>query len=103
MTAIKKGDNVIIISGKDRGKSGKVIRVFPKENKILVENMNLKKKHIRPKKQGQKGQTVNTAFPFDISNIMILCPNCGKKTRIGKKILEDKSKIRICKKCGGAI
>ena len=103
MTAIKKGDNVIIISGRDRGKSGKVIRVFPKENKILVENMNLKKKHIRPKKQGQKGQTVNTATPFDISNIMILCPNCGKRTRIGKKILEDKSKIRICKKCGGAI
>ena len=76
---IKKGDNVMVISGKDRGKSGKVINVFPKRNKIIVENVNLKKKHIRPRKQGEKGQVVNVTSPFDASNAMIICKNCGKK------------------------
>lgn len=96
---LKKNDNVMIITGKDRGKSGKIVRVFPKENRIIVENLNLKKKHIKPKKQGEKGQTINFAAPFNVSNVMIICKNCGKKTRAGYKILEDKSKARICVKC----
>lgn len=100
---IKKGDNVTIIAGKDRGKSGKVIKVFPEQRKIIVENINLKKKSIRPRKQGEKGQIVQKAAPFDVSNAMIVCKNCGKKVRVGRKILEDKSKIRVCKKCGGEV
>ena len=100
---IKKGDNVMVISGKDRGKSGKVINVFPKRNKIIVENVNLKKKHIRPRKQGEKGQVINVASPLDASNAMLICKNCGKKTRIGKKILGDKSKVKVCKKCQGEL
>lgn len=97
---IKKGDNVIIIYGKDRGKSGKVLNVFPSKSKALVEGLNLRKKHIKPKKQGQKGQKIEIAYPLDISNVMVLCKSCGKRTRIGHKILENKTKIRICKKCG---
>lgn len=96
---LKKGDNVAIITGKDRGKIGNIVNVFSKRNKIIVENLNLRKKHIKPRKQGEKGQTINIAVPLDISNVMIVCKNCGKKTRIGYKILEDKSKIRICIKC----
>lgn len=95
----KKGDNVAIITGKDRGKSGSIINVFPKENKVIIENLNLRKKHVKPRKQGEKGQTINIAAPLNVSNVMILCKNCGKKTRVGYKILEDKSKVRICKKC----
>lgn len=100
---IKKGDTVAVIAGKDRGKTGKVMKVLPKENRLIVENLNLRKRHVRPKRQGQKGQTVETAAPIHTSNVQILCKNCGSKTRIGKKILEDKTKIRICKKCGGEL
>ena len=101
--SIKKGDNVAVILGKDRGQKGKVMNVFPAQNKIIVENINLKKKRVKPKKQGEKGQIVNVPSPFNASNAMVICKNCGKRTRIGKKILEDKSKVRVCKKCGGEI
>lgn len=96
---LKKGDNVAIIKGKDNGKNGNIITVFPKENKIIIENINLRKKHIKPRKQGEKGQTINIPVPLNLSNVMIICKNCVRKTRIGYKILEDKSKVRICKKC----
>lgn len=99
---IKKGDQVQIISGKDRGKRGKVLRVLLKENKIMVEKLNLVKRHIRPKKEGKKGQIVETPAPINISNIMLVCSNCGKITRVGYKI-ERKNKIRICKKCKSEI
>lgn len=99
---IKKGDQVQIISGKDRGKRGKVLRVLLKENKIMVEKLNLVKRHIRPKKEGEKGQRVETPAPINISNIMLVCSNCGKITRVGYKI-ERKNKIRICKKCKSEI
>lgn len=103
---IKKGDTVLIISGKDRGRKGKVLQVFPKRpgypGKILVEGLNIKKKHIRPKRSGEKGQIVELPGPIDVSNVKILCPKCGKPTRIGYKIVEKK-KFRICKKCGGEI
>lgn len=95
---IKNSDTVLIISGKDRGKKGKVINVFPKENRIVVEGTNLKKKHARPKKQGEKGQIVEIAAPFDVSNVKLICPKCKKPTRVGYKVAE-KNKYRICKKC----
>lgn len=91
-----------IISGKDRGKTGKITHVFPKENKVVVEGMNVHKKHMRPRKQGQKGQIIQMPMPVDVSSAMLVCPRCSKPTRLAGKIIGAK-KIRICKKCGGEI
>jgi len=99
---IKKGDTVLIILGKDRGRKSKVLRAFPKELKILVEGINLKKKHVRPKREGEKGQIVQIPAPIQISNVKVICPKCGKATRVGYKITENR-KSRICKKCGKEI
>ncbi len=96
---IKKGDNVVIISGKDRGKKGKVIEALPKEEKVVVEGVNLKKKHIRPKKSGEKGQIIEMPSPIDASDAKIVCKECGQAVRAGFK-REGRKKIRICKKCG---
>ena len=100
---IKKGDNIIVISGKDRGKQGKVIKVLPGDNKVIVENINLKKKHQRPKTAGKKGEKIEVPRSFSASSVMIVCKNCGKPTRIGRKILIDNKKIRVCKKCKSEI
>jgi large subunit ribosomal protein L24 len=99
---IKKGDQVLIISGKDRGKKGKVLQAFPKERKIVVEGVNLKKKHQRPRRPGEKGQIIQFPAPIDVSNVKLICPRCGKATRVGFKI-EEKKKYRICKKCNREI
>lgn len=102
---LKKGDNVLVISGKDRGKAAKVLRSFPKEMKVLVEAINLKSKRMRPKKQGEKGQMIKIPAPIDISNVKFICPKCGKAARIGYKIEKDPAKggrskkFRVCKKC----
>ena len=95
---IKKGDQVLITSGKDRGKTGKVLNAFPGESKLLLEGLNLRKKHAKPKKQGEKGQVVEVTAPLSVSNVKLICPKCGKPARIGYKIIEKK-KYRICKKC----
>lgn len=95
---IKKGDTVLIISGKDRVKRGKVLDVFPKEHKLVVENANLMKKHVKPKKQGEKGQVVEVPSKVSISNVKLVCPKCGKPARVGYKMIENK-KYRVCKKC----
>ncbi len=95
---IKKGDNVLIISGKDRNKTGKILRSFPKERKILVEGVNLRHKHVKPKRQGEHGQVIKLPAPFDVSDVKFICPKCGKATRLGYKITGDK-KYRVCKKC----
>ena len=99
---IKSGDIVLIIAGKDRNKSGKVTEVCPKDNKIIIESLNIIKKHVRPKKQGEKGQKVEVPRAIDASNVKIVCPKCKKPTRIGNRILEN-NKIRICKKCNQEI
>jgi len=95
---IKKGDMVKIISGKDRGKTGKVTHAFPKMNKIVVEGINIHKRHRKPKKKGQKGQIVQMPMPIDISNVKIICSGCSKPTRIAKKVVGAR-KVRACKKC----
>lgn len=95
---IKKGDQVLIISGKDRGKRGKVLDVFPKEEKVVVEGVNIRKKHIRPKKSGEKGQIVELPAALPISNVKLLCPKCGKAARVGYTVREG-NKYKICKKC----
>lgn len=96
---IKKDDTVLIISGKYKGKKGKVLKIFPKKDKVLVEGINLVKKHQKPKREGEKGQIVQLPSPIFVSNSKFICPKCGKATRIGYKIVENK-KTRICKKCG---
>jgi len=99
---IKKGDNVLITAGKDKGRTGKITKAFPKELKVLVEGVNLKKKHVRPKRDGEKGQIVNIPAAIDISNIKIVCPKCGKASRVGyliEKNQESSIKSRVCKKC----
>ena len=95
---IHKGDQILIISGKDRGKRGKVLDVFPSEGRLMVEGLNLRKKHAKPKKQGEKGQVVEIPAPIQISNIELICTKCGKPTRVGYKIIDNK-KYRMCKKC----
>ena len=96
---IKKGDNVLVVSGKDRGKKGKVLRAFPREAKIVVEGAGVRKKHVRAKSAGQKGQIVEMPGAFSVSNVKLVCPKCGKATRVGYKV-EGAKKSRICKQCG---
>ncbi len=95
---IKKGDQVQVIAGKSKGKKGKVVRVLPALGKIVAEKINLVKKHAKPKREGEKGQIVEIAAPFDASNAMVVCPECGKATRVGYSI-KDGNKSRVCKKC----
>ncbi len=95
---IKKGDNVIILRGKDNGKKGKVGQVFSKEGKIIVEGLNMIKKHVRARKQGQKGQIISVERKIPVSAVQLICPKCGKKTRVGY-VVRDSGKTRMCKKC----
>ena len=97
---IKKGDQVKIISGNDKGKHGKVLSVFPAEGRLVVEGVNMRKKHMRPRKQGQKGELIRIAGSMTIARAMLICSKCNKPTRIGIKV-EDGKRHRICKKCGG--
>ena len=100
MGKIHKGDLVKIIAGNDKGKQGKVLSVFSKEGKIVVEGLNIKKKHVRPKRQGQKGELVRVPAPFAVSKSMLLCGRCVAPVRVGYKMAESGKKRRICKKCG---
>ena len=95
---IKKGDLVLITAGKDKGRTGKIIKSFPKDSKILVEGINLKKKHVRPKRDGEKGQIVEIPAALNVSNVKIICSKCGKASRVGYAVEKD-IKNRICKKC----
>jgi len=99
---IKKGDQVLIISGKERGRQGKVLEAFPKKKKIVIEGINIGKKHVRAKRAGEKGQIIQLPAPLDVSNVKLICSKCGKATRVGYKISEGK-KYRLCKKCGQEI
>lgn len=99
---IKKNDQVKMLAGKDSGKTGKVGSVFPNENKIIVEGLNLVKKHMRPRREGEKGQRVEVPRKIQISNVALICPKCGKTTRVGFKIAGE-NKARICKKCNSEI
>lgn len=99
---IKKNDNIIVIAGKDKGKTGKVIRALPRENMVVVAGVNMKKKHQRPQKSGQKGQIINKTLPIHVSNVMILDPSTGKRSRIGMKMVGDKY-VRVSKKSGKEI
>lgn len=99
---IKKGDQIQIIAGKDKGKTGKVLRVIPGNLRIVIEGLNLIKKHMKPKKGGEKGQRIEVPASINISNVMLVCPKCGKLTRVGFKVNKE-DKLRICKKCKSEI
>lgn len=107
---IKKGDKVKIIAGKDKGKTGKVLQVFSSKNKASIEGLNLLIKHMRPRRQGEKGQRIEFPAPLNLSNTMLVCTKCDKPTRVGHKNIELQAegkkktkKIRVCKKCKQAI
>jgi large subunit ribosomal protein L24 len=95
---IKKGDQVLIIKGKDRGRVGKVIKALPKENRVVIEGLNLVKKHIKPRREGEKGKIIEIPRPIPVNNVKLICPHCSKATRIGYKF-EGQEKYRYCKKC----
>ena len=99
---VKTGDNVMIISGKDKGTTGKVIAVSPKEGKVIVEGLNMVTKHVNPRRQGEQGGIVKAEGAIYACKVMPVCPKCGKATRVAHKI-EDGKKARICKKCGAEL
>lgn len=94
----KKGDEVIMICGRDRGKKGKILRVIAKSGRVVVESLNLVKKHRRPKKQGEKGEMILLPRAVDVSNVALRCPRCDRPVKIGFRLAGDK-KLRVCRKC----
>jgi large subunit ribosomal protein L24 len=101
---IRKNDNVLVIAGKDRGKRGRVLRMTPDKNRLVVEGVNIMKRHTKANPQKNiKGGLVEREAPLHASNVQLVCPECGKPTRIGKKILEDGRKVRVCRKCEGVV
>ena len=105
-TRIKKGDTVILLIGKDKKKSGKVLKVLSANNKIIIDGLNTVKKHQRPKNQGEKGQVVTVSRPVNISNVKLICPSCKKATGVAYKFEtkgEKTVKVRVCKKCGATL
>ena len=100
MTYLKKNDQVEVIAGKDKGRVGKVLRVLREDDKAVVERINLIKRHTKPQEMNQQGQIVEKEAPIHVSNLQLICPECTKTGRIGKKVLDDGSKVRYCKSCG---
>ena len=100
---VKTGDTVIVISGKSKGKKGKVMAVSPKEGKVIVERVNMVKKHVKPRKMGEPGGIIKAEGAMYASKVQIVCPRCGKPTRVGHKLYEDGTKGRSCRKCGESL
>lgn len=96
---IKKGDTVLVIAGKDKGKKGKVLSVLTKTERVVVEGVNIVKKHVRPTRKNPKGGIITQEAGIHISNVKLVCPSCAQPTRVGFKIREDGAKVRTCKKC----
>lgn len=97
---IQKGDKVKIMKGKDRGKSGKVIQIFPKEHRVIVEGLNLLTKNLKSRKDGSKGERIKFNAPMHLSNVMLVCPKCSKSTRVGRRSTsEGQKKERYCHRC----
>lgn len=100
---VKKDDTVMVITGKDKGKKGRVIAAYPRENRVLVEGVNMIKKHSKPTQQNPQGGILSQEAPIHVSNVMLLDPKSGKPTRVGYKTLDNGNKVRIAKKSGEAI
>lgn len=95
---LKKGDNVQVLAGNDKGKTSEILEVMPKENKVIVKDVNIKKKATKPRKAGETGGIISKEFPINASNVGLVCPNCKKPVKIGYKVEGDK-KVRICRSC----
>ena len=103
-TPIRKNDNVVVVAGKDRGKRGRVLRLVPAKNRLIVEGAKFVKRHTRPNPaQNVKGGVIEREAPLHASNVQLICPDCGAATRIGRRLLEDGRKVRICRKCDGVV
>ena len=101
---VKKNDNVVVLSGRDRGKRGRVLRVVPAKNRVVVEGVNFIKKHTKPNPQRNiQGGIVEREAALHASNVQIVCPECGRPTRVGRKVLEDGTRVRFCRKCQGVM
>jgi large subunit ribosomal protein L24 len=104
MSTIRKNDNVLVVTGRDRGKRGRVLRVVPAKDRVIVEGVNFIKRHTRPNPQKNvKGGIVEREAPLHASNVQVVCPECGKQTRIGRKRLDDGRSVRFCVKCEGVV
>ena len=103
-TPVRKNDNVVVMAGRDRGKRGRVLKVFPDRNRLVVEGVNFIKRHTRPNPRANvKGGIVEREASVHASNVQIVCPECGDPTRIGRQLLGDGRKVRVCRKCDGAV
>lgn len=100
---IKRGDTVLVQVGKDRGKTGKVLAMLPKEGRLIVEGRNLVKKHVRPRRAGEKGQRIEAPAPMPVARVMLVCPSCQKATRVAVRRLEQGGRQRVCKRCTAVI
>ena len=97
---IRKGDTVKVIAGKDRGKTGKVLRSVPEKSRVVVEKVNMVKKAMRPTQQNPQGGIMSVEAPIHVSNVMVVCPECKQPTRVSHRVNEAGKKVRVCKKCG---
>ena len=100
---IRKGDRVRVLSGKDKGKEGEVMRSLPRDGKVIVDGVNVARKSQRPTRTTQQGGIIDKDMPIQVSNVALVCPSCGKPTRVGFTIDKSGQKARVCKKCGGEI
>ncbi|NJM05141.1 50S ribosomal protein L24 [Candidatus Gracilibacteria bacterium] len=107
---VKSGDEVLVIAGKDKGRRGKIKRALPKDNRVVVEGLNIAKKHVKPRGPGKPGGIIEIEAPLDVSNVMLICPTCGRASRTGKRFLEDEldhkgrpRKVRYCKACDAVV
>ena len=100
---IRKGDRVRVLTGKDRGKEGEVMRSIPAQRKVIVEGVNVAKKHQGPTRSTQQGGIIDRDMPLPVANVALVCPSCSKATRVGYKFDASGQKVRVCKKCGGEI
>ena len=100
---VRKNDTVEVLAGRERGKRGKVMRVIPKEQRVVIEGLNIRKRHTRPRRQGEQGGIVEVPAPLHISNVAVVCVKCGRPARVGFRILADETKVRVCKRCDEVI
>ena len=101
--SIKKDDTVIVLSGKDKGKKGKVLEVMPRDRKVIVEKINVVSRHTKPRRQGEEGGIIKKEAPIYACKVMRVCPKCNKPTRPASKLTSDGKRVRVCKKCGAEI
>ena len=99
---IRKGDTVQVLSGNDKGKTGEVLEVIPNSQKVIVKGINIRKKHVKPRKQGEEGGIIPVECAIHSAKVNVVCPKCGKATRIGYEVEKD-GKVRVCKKCGAEL